>query len=44
MKNIAKNPIKYDKVDEARDTTTVSTINTVIPVNSSSVVTVSEVE
>lgn len=33
-----------DKVDEARDTTTVSTINTVIPVNSSSVVTVSEVE
>ena len=33
-----------DKVDEARDTTTVSTINTVIPVNSSSIVTVSEVE
>lgn len=33
-----------DKVDEARDTTTVSRINTVIPTNSSSVITVREME
>lgn len=33
-----------DKVDEARDTTTVSRINTVIPTNSSSVITVREAE